>query len=512
MDGKQVAMLVPTTVLTQQHYHTFQQRLRPFPVNVEMLSRFRTQSQQEKIIAQLREGQIDIVLGTHRLLSEDVSFKDLGLLLIDEEQRFGVGHKEKLKQLRTEVDVLTMTATPIPRTLYMSLTGVRDISQIDTAPADRLPVQTYVGESDDTLLQRAILREIDRGGQIFYVHNRVQTIGKMRVRLSHLVPEAKIAIGHGQMNERDLEEVMLQFIQGDIDILLSTTIIENGLDIPNANTLIVDRADQFGLSQLYQLRGRVGRGVRRAYAYFLHPPWHRLTSDAKARLDVIDAQTDLGAGYTIAMRDLEIRGAGDLLGSRQSGHIGAIGFDLYTRLLTQAVKRQKAARKGEQLPLDLSEGILIDLPLAAYIPTDYVSDTSLRLRLYRRMAVLGTLPEIDDMAIELVDRFGTLPDPLDNLLFQLRIKVLAEKAGIPAITTESGQIQIRLTKEASSSQIGLQRYLGGHVRVSRTAIWMKRGLSIKEWKVSLVQLLEKMTDYGDAPEEIKGMVAPSVTP
>ena len=344
MDGKQVAMLVPTTVLAQQHFNTFRQRLKPFPVNVEMLSRFRTVAHQERIIKGLREGEIDIVIGTHRLLSEDVSFKDLGLLLIDEEQRFGVTHKERLKQMRTEVDVLTMTATPIPRTLYMSLTGVRDISQIDTPPADRLPVQTFVGETDDTLLRRAILREIGRGGQVFDVHNRVQTIRNVSLKLSNLIPEASMAIGHGQMSERQLEEVMLRFVDGEIDVLLSTTIIESGLDIPNANTLIVDRADQFGLAQLYQLRGRVGRGARRAYAYFFHPPWRRLTADAKTRLETIASQTDLGAGYSIAMRDLEIRGAGDLLGARQSGHISAVGFDLYTRLLSQAVKRRRAVR------------------------------------------------------------------------------------------------------------------------------------------------------------------------
>ncbi|MCI0398289.1 MAG: transcription-repair coupling factor, partial [Chloroflexi bacterium] len=328
MDNKQVAILVPTTVLAQQHVNTFRERLKTFPVTVEMLSRFRTPAQQEQIIKKLREGKIDIVIGTHRLLSDDVSFKDLGLLIIDEEQRFGVAHKETLKQLRTEVDVLTMTATPIPRTLYLSLAGVRDVSIIDTPPADRLPVQTYVGETEDTLIRRAILRELDRGGQVFYVHNRVQTINNVYAKLTHLAPEAVIAIGHGQMNERDLEEVMVRFVEGEIDVLLSTTIIESGLDIPNANTLVVDRADQFGLAQLYQLRGRVGRGVRRAYAYFLHSPWKRLNADAQARLEIIASQTELGAGYTIAMRDLEIRGAGDLLGMRQSGHIAAVGFDL----------------------------------------------------------------------------------------------------------------------------------------------------------------------------------------
>jgi transcription-repair coupling factor (superfamily II helicase) len=493
MDGKQVAILVPTTVLAQQHYNTFRDRLKTFPVNVEMLSRFRTHARQEKIVKGLGDGSIDVVIGTHRLFSADVDFKDLGLLVIDEEQRFGVAHKEKLKQLRTEVDVLTMTATPIPRTLYMSLAGVRDISHIDTAPAERLPIQTYVGEAEDALMRRAILREIDRNGQVFFVHNRVQTIQNMKQRLSNIVPEAEIAIGHGQMSERQLENVMLRFVEGEVDVLLSTSIIESGLDIPNANTLIVDQSDQFGLAQLYQLRGRVGRGIRRAYAYFFHRPWHRLTADARARLEVISSQTDLGAGYNIAMRDLEIRGAGDLLGAKQSGHIAAVGFDLYTRLLTRAVRRRKAEVSGKKMPVEIPEAVLIDLPIAAFIPTDYVMDTSLRLRLYRRMAVLESLDEIDSIAEEFADRFGPIPDPLDNLLFQLRIKSLAAAAGVSAVTSEVGQIQIRLPGPDGSDRIRLQRSLGDNVRVSRKAIWLGRELEEGEWRVLLVQILEKLS-------------------
>jgi len=502
LDGKQVAMLVPTTVLAQQHYNTFRQRLRPFPVEVEMLSRFRTNAQQETIVKRLRAGQLDVVIGTHRLFSDDVSFKDLGLLIIDEEQRFGVAHKEKLKQLRTEVDVLTLTATPIPRTLYMGLAGVRDISLIDTAPSDRLPVQSYVGESEDSLLRRAVLRELDRGGQIFYVHNRVQTISNAYLKLSYLVPEATIGIAHGQMGERELEEVMIQFVNGEVDVLLTTTIIESGLDIPNANTLIVERADRFGLAQLYQLRGRIGRGNRRAFAYFLHPAWHKLTGDAKARLDVIAAQTELGAGYTIALRDLEIRGAGDLLGSRQSGHVAAVGFDLYTRLLAQAVKRRKSAKRGEKAKIEPPESILIDLPLAAYIPTDYVPESSLRLRLYRRMAVLDSLEEIDEMAAELADRFGPIPDPVDNLLFQLRIKVLAQKAGISGVATESGQVQIRFAGANDRYHLALQTVLGPGVRVSRKGIWLGRGLTTREWQVSLVQILEQLEVLSEGENEL----------
>lgn len=492
VDGKQVAILVPTTILAQQHYHTFRDRLNPFPVKVEMLSRFRTHSQQEKIVQDLRKGEVDIIIGTHRLVSDDVSFKDLGLVIIDEEQRFGVAHKEKLKSWRTEVDVLTMTATPIPRTLYMSLTGVRDISVIDTAPADRLPVQTYVGEVDETRLKGAILRELDRGGQIFFVHNRVQTIDIMYRRLQELVPEAIIAVGHGQMSERQLEKIMTDFSEGHIDILLSTTIIESGIDFPNANTLIVDRAEQFGLSQLYQLRGRVGRATRRAYAYFFHAPWRTLTGDAQARLQTLAENTQLGAGYQIAMRDMEIRGAGDLLGGQQSGHISAVGFDLYTRLLTNAVKRLKAAEKGDALAVDLPEAVLIDLPLAAYIPPDYVPDGALRLRLYRRMALLDSLLEIDEMAEELADRFGPIPDPTHNLLYQLRVKALAQEAHITAVTTEVGQVKVRIPEVKNADRYRLQRYLGNAVRVSKTAVWLPREMGTHEWQVALVQVLERL--------------------
>ncbi len=495
MDSKQVAILVPTTVLAQQHYNTFYERLRPFPVKVEMLSRFRTQAQQDRIVKNLRNGRVDIIIGTHRLLSDDIAFKDLGLVIVDEEQRFGVAHKERLKQWRTEVDVLTMTATPIPRTLYMSLTGVRDISIIDTAPAERLPVQTYVGPFDETRLKRALQRELDRGGQVFLVHNRVQTIDIIQQQIERLVPEARVAIGHGQMSERQLEQIMTDFDEGKIDVLISTTIIESGLDIPNANTLIVDRADRFGLAQMYQLRGRVGRGAKRAYAYFFHAPWRTLNEDARLRLETIAEQTELGAGYQIALRDMEIRGAGDLLGGQQSGHISAVGFDLYTKLLANAVKRRKAERKGEVLPAELPEATLIDVPLAAYVPPDYVPDPALRLRLYRRMAMLGSLTEIDEMAVELADRFGPIPDPVHHLLYQLRIKVLAERAQVTAVTTEAGQIKIRLLDLEGIDRFRLQRYLGEAVRVSRKAIWMPRDLSTKEWQVTLVQVLERLASF-----------------
>ncbi|MCW5846038.1 MAG: transcription-repair coupling factor [Anaerolineae bacterium] len=492
MDGKQVAMLVPTTILAQQHYTTFRDRLDAFPVTVEMLSRFRTPTRQRQIVQKMREGTIDIVIGTHRLLSDDIAFKDLGLVIIDEEQRFGVGDKEKLKQWRAEVDVLTLTATPIPRTLHMALTGVRDISIIDTAPAERLPVETYVGEADDSRIRTAILRELDRGGQIFFVHNRVQSIHIVRKRLEKLVPEARIVVAHGQMSERQLEKIMIDFAEGKVDILLSTTIIESGLDFPNANTLIVDRAEQFGLSQLYQLRGRVGRATRRAYAYFFHAPWRSLTPDAQARLETIAEHTQLGSGYYIAVRDMEIRGAGDFLGGEQSGHISTVGFDMYTRLLTKAVKRRKAEMRGELVPAELPDNVLIDLPLATYIPTDYVADTQLRLRLYRRMATLDTLAEIDQMAAELADRFGPIPDPLHNLLYQIRIKALAQMAAVNAVVTEAGQIRIRLDELGGMDRFHLQRYLGESVRVSKSAVWLKKDRGTHEWQVELVQVLEKL--------------------
>ncbi|MEM7802024.1 MAG: TRCF domain-containing protein, partial [Chloroflexota bacterium] len=414
---------------------------------------------------------------------------------IDEEQRFGVNHKEKLKQLRTEVDVLTMTATPIPRTMHMALSGLRDISLINTAPAERLPVQTYVGEMEDQLVRRAILRELDRGGQIYFVHNRVQSIQTVANAVKRIVPEARIGVGHGQMAERELENIMAQFSNGEIDILLSTTIIESGLDIPNANTLVVNKANFFGLAQLYQLRGRVGRGAHRAFAYFFHEPWRTLTKEAKARLETISETTELGAGYTIAMRDLEIRGAGDILGANQSGHIGAIGFDLYTRMLARAIQVRKAAKDGEVIEMDLPDTTLIDLPLATYIPVDYIPDPALRLRLYRRMAVLLTLDDIDGMAAELTDRFGPVPDPVENLLYQLRVKRLALEAGATTITTEYKQVKIVLPNIMALNRLRLQYFLGKEVRVSRTGIWFSAELPTRDWQVLLVQTLEKLAEY-----------------
>ncbi|MBN1201202.1 MAG: transcription-repair coupling factor [Anaerolineae bacterium] len=502
MDGKQVAMLVPTTVLAQQHFNTFSRRLLSFPVKVEMLSRFRTPAEQRQILYELVEGRIDIIIGTHRLLQPDVQLKDLGLLVIDEEQRFGVTHKEQLKQLRTEIDVLTLTATPIPRTLYMGLTGIRDISMIQTPPEERRSVVTHTGVFSDRLVRQAILRELDRGGQVYFVHNRVQTIETIATKLRRLVPEANIAVGHGQMDETRLEDVMTTFARGDCDVLLSTSIIESGLDIPNANTLIVDRADWFGLAQLYQLRGRVGRGASQGYAYFFHPRTSRLTPEARARLETIGEQTELGAGLSIAMRDLEIRGAGDLLGTRQSGHIAAVGFHLYTQLLAQAVKHLKGEGEAPHLPV-ATPTITIDLPLPAYIPTGFISESALRIQLYRRLAELQDMQSIDDMQTELTDRFGSLPPAVQGLLFQLRVKLLAQAANAISVANENGQISIRLPYLANVDRQMLQQQLGHNVRVSRTAVWLPfqaAEANGADWQADLLQVLDMLAHHQEPVE------------
>ncbi|HIQ01004.1 MAG TPA: transcription-repair coupling factor [Anaerolineales bacterium] len=488
MDGKQVAILVPTTVLAQQHYTTFRHRLAPFPVTVEMLSRFRTRAEQARVLVGLLTGAVDIVIGTHRLLQKDVAFKDLGLVIIDEEQRFGVTHKERLKRMRTEVDVLTMTATPIPRTLYLSLTGVRDISVIETPPEERLPVSTYVGVYDPQVVRRAILREIGRSGQVFFVHNRVQTIEAARRRLERLVPEVTVGVAHGQMRERDLEGVMLRFVSGQVDVLLCTSIIESGLDIPNANTLIVEQAERFGLAQLYQLRGRVGRGSRRAYAYFFYSPG-RLTSEARQRLETVREANDLGAGYSIAMRDLELRGAGEILGTRQSGHIAAIGFDLYTRLLARVVEELRARREGRPPPPEPLSSIRLDLPLPVGLPPQYVPDTNLRLRLYRRLANLGDLAQVQGMEVELEDRFGPLPGPARNLMLQLRFKLLAREAGVKSILVENGQLVLHADWLGKTDRARLQARLGGMARVGQRDV----RLPLEEgWQERLREVLEAL--------------------
>ena len=488
MDGAQVAVLVPTTVLAQQHFQTFTERLGAFPVTVEVLSRFRSEREQQGIIEGLKKGTIDIVIGTHRLLQKDVGFKNLGLVVIDEEQRFGVAHKEHLKQMRKEVDVLTLTATPIPRTLHMALSGVRDMSTMETPPEERLPIKTYVAEYSERLVREAILRELDRGGQVFFVHNRVHSIHRVASKLAELVPEAEIAIGHGQMPEEQLERVMLEFSEGQIDILVSTTIIESGLDIPNVNTLIVNDADRLGLAQLYQLRGRVGRSANRAYAYFLYGKGKSLTPQAQRRLKTIFEATELGAGFRIAMRDLEIRGAGNILGTEQSGHIGAVGFDLYCRLLEEAVEDLRAGgvRRAPSV-----QPPTIDLPLRAHIPEDFVPDLDMRLTLYQRLAKLTSARQVDDMAEEFQDIFGPMPSQVANLLYAVKVKMMAMEAGVQSIATEDGQLVLRMVE---GKRVGKGRASGDGVKVGMTQV----RLDIKRlgggWKDALFRTLQVMAN------------------
>ena len=444
MDNKQVALLVPTTVLAQQHFATFRDRLQAFPMRVEMLSRFCTEKEQATIAEGIAAGTVDVCIGTHRLLQKDITFKDLGLIIIDEEQRFGVVHKEHYKKLRQEIDVLTLSATPIPRTLHMSLAGIRDMSTMETPPEERLPIKTYVGAYDDGLVREAVLRELERNGQVFFVHNRVHSIALIADRLRSLVPEAKISVAHGQMPEEELERVMTQFVSHESDVLLTTTIIESGLDIPNVNTLIVDRSDRLGLSQLYQLRGRVGRGSNHAYAYFLFDRGKELTPPAQRRLRTISQATELGAGFAVAMRDLEIRGAGNLLGVEQSGYIAAVGFDLYCRLLAEAVeelKQEQTGKVGKEMPR--LPPPTIALPTTAHIPEDYIVTSSTRLDFYRRLAGARQPEEIEDIAHELKDRFGATPQPVENLLYVVEIRQLAAEAAVESILTQDEQIVLR---------------------------------------------------------------------
>jgi len=505
MDHKQVAVLVPTTVLAQQHFQTFRRRLSSFPVRVEMLSRFRSPREQSEVLQGLIAGTVDIVIGTHRLLQPDVVFKDLGLLIIDEEQRFGVTHKEYLKQKRKEVDVLTLTATPIPRTLYMSLAGIRDISIIDTPPQERIPIQTYVGPYDEGLIRKAILREVGRGGQVYFVHNRVRSIEYVAHRLSELVPEVTISVAHGRMHERDLEQVMADFVEGCIDVLVCTSIIESGLDIPNVNTIIIHRADRFGLAQLYQLRGRVGRGAARAYAYLLYPRRYQLNEEARQRLQTIKEASELGMGFNIAMRDLEIRGAGEVLGRRQHGHISAVGFDLYTRLLAQAVRELRGEETPELVRDELAaylrpleEEVQINLPLRAYLPTDYVPQQHLRLQLYRRMAHLRALAEVEEMARELADRFGPRPEAVDNLLFQIRLKILAAQAGVRSIYTDDGAVVLRSRLLARTEVAALRLRLGADIQVGRQHLRVPLDASARSWQerveTALMALREQLRE------------------
>lgn len=512
MDGKQVAILVPTTVLAQQHFNTFKERLAPFPVTVEMLSRFRSSKEQDEIVERIGKGSVDIVIGTHRLLSPDVQFKDLGLLIVDEEQRFGVTHKERLKQLRAQVDVLTLTATPIPRTLYLSLSGARDMSTIETPPEERLPIRTYVAAYDEGLVRDAILRELDRGGQVFFVHNRVRGIGILTEQLRKLVPEARIAIGHGQMPEDELEAVMSEFAAGQYDVLVCTTIIESGIDIPNANTIIINNADKFGLAQLYQLRGRVGRSAARAYAYFLYDKRVNLSEEARARLQGIAEATELGAGFQVAMRDLEIRGAGEILGARQSGHIAAVGFDLYCRLLAGAIEEARVrspsdgqnGKENAQRVQQILNAPTVDLPIASQIPESYVADSGLRLRLYRRLADVAGEKQVQDLSREFQERFGELPEEVENLMFMLRLKIAATRAGAAAITLDDGRVLVRFREEDNARMEQLNKRYGNRVRASRDRVWLPGPDSDPYWRQRLLGILRELAPDEGAARQVNG--------
>ncbi|MGO4181931.1 transcription-repair coupling factor [Paenibacillus sp. TAF43_2] len=443
MDSKQVAVLVPTTILAQQHYETFRERFAGYPINVQVLSRFRSRKEQNETMKGLKAGTVDVVIGTHRLLSQDIIFKSLGLLIVDEEQRFGVSHKEKLKKLKTNVDVLTLTATPIPRTLHMSMLGVRDLSVIETPPENRFPVQTYVVEYSPSLVRESIERELARGGQVYYLYNRVQGIYQMAEQINALVPGARVAVGHGQMSEQELEKTILDFLDGESDVLVSTSIIETGVDIPNVNTLIVHDADKMGLSQLYQLRGRVGRSNRIAYAYFTYQRDKVLTEVAEKRLQSIKEFTELGSGFKIAMRDLSIRGAGNLLGAEQHGFIASVGFDMYSQMLADEIAKRKAEMSGEEIKEEKPVSMLIDISVDAYLPSDYIYDSIQKIEIYKKVAAIRTFEEADDVIDELVDRFGDLPQAVSNLLAVARLKVYGTMYGIEQLSGKGDDLLLR---------------------------------------------------------------------
>lgn len=455
MDGRQVAFLVPTTILAAQHYNTFSQRMRDFGINVELLCRLRTTAEQKKTIEGLRKGSVDIVVGTHRLLGKDISYKNLGLLIVDEEQRFGVTHKEKLKQIKNDIDVLTLTATPIPRTLHMSLVGIRDMSVLEEAPVDRMPIQTFVMEKNAEVVREAILREIGRGGQVYYVYNRVGNMDIVANEIAKLVPEAVVSFAHGQMNERELERTMFQFVEGDIDVLVSTTIVETGLDIPNVNTIIIEDADRMGLSQLYQLRGRVGRSNRTAYAFLMYKRDKLLKEVAEKRLAAIKEFTELGSGFRISMRDLEIRGAGNLLGARQHGHMEAVGYDLYCKMLNEAVKKLKG-EKVEQSDYETSVEIKVD----AFIPVSYIKNEFQKLDVYKRIAEIETEEEKNDMVDELLDRFGEPPKSVMNLLAIALLKAKAHKAYITEIASKKKGLRFTMYPQAKIASKGIPDLIG----------------------------------------------------
>ena len=493
-EDKQVVYLVPTTILAQQHYNTFVQRMKEFPVRVDLLCRFRTPTQQKKTLEDLKKGLVDIVIGTHRVLSKDVQYKDLGLLIIDEEQRFGVTHKEKIKKLKENIDVLTLTATPIPRTLHMSLIGIRDMSVLEEAPQDRLPIQTYVMEYEDEMVRAAIHRELARGGQVYFVYNRVNTIADMAAHIEKLVPEANVAFAHGQMSEKELEKKMFDFISGETDVLISTTIIETGLDISNANTMIIHDADQMGLSQLYQLRGRVGRSNRTAYAFLLYRRGKYLSEVAEKRLHAIREFTDLGSGFKIAMRDLEIRGAGNLLGSEQHGHMQAVGYDLYCKMLNEAVKDLKGTAKVE----DKYETML-DLETDAYIPDYYIKNEAQKLDIYKRIASLENAEECEDMSEELTDRFGDLPKAVMNLLEIARLKAEAHGLYITEVSGNSNRLKLKMYEKADIEVTNIpkliERYKGAlKFQAAETPYFVYEKVNNKKTETNVLKTLSYLLE------------------
>ena len=457
-ESRQVVYLVPTTILAQQHYNTFVQRMKEFPVKVDLLCRFRTSAQQKKTIEGIKKGQVDIVIGTHRVLSKDVEFKNLGLLIIDEEQRFGVTHKEKIKQMKKDVDVLTLTATPIPRTLHMSLIGIRDMSVLEEPPMDRVPIQTYVMEYDEETVREAIRRELRRGGQVYYVYNRVNDIAEVALRISKLVPEARVDFAHGQMSQRELEQVMYDFINGDVDVLVSTTIIETGLDISNVNTMIIHDSDRYGLSQLYQLRGRVGRSNRTAYAFLMYTKNKMLQETAEKRLSAMREYSDLGSGFKIAMKDLELRGAGNLLGAQQHGHMNAVGYDLYCKMLSEAVKEAKGIQTMDDFETT------IDLNIDAFIPDSYISNEFQKLDIYKRIAGIESQQEYDDMLEELIDRFGEPTKAVLNLLAIARLKALAHQGYVTEIKQLGKDVRITLYEKAKLDPAGIPAIMAQYRR------------------------------------------------
>lgn len=459
-DGKQVVFMVPTTILAQQHYNTFIQRMKDFPVRVDLLSRFRTASEIKKTISDLKKGMVDIVIGTHRVLSEDVAFKDLGLLIIDEEQRFGVSHKEKIKKMKQSVDVLCLSATPIPRTLHMSLVGIRDMSVLDEAPADRLPIQTYVMEYNEEMVREAIVRELSRNGQVYYVYNRVNNIADVAASIQELVPEARVDYAHGQMQEKNLENIMYDFINHDIDVLVSTTIIETGMDISNVNTIIIHDSDKMGLSQLYQLRGRIGRSNRTAYAFLMYRKDYLLKEVAEKRLEAIREFTDLGSGFKIAMKDLEIRGAGNILGRTQHGHMSAVGYDLYCKMLNEAVRNLK----GETVEADFDT--VMDIDVDAYIPSEYIVNEVQKLDIYKRIAGIESSEEADDIKDELLDRFGTVPESSENLIRISLMRVNAHRLYITEVIGKGGIIEMTIRKDAPIKPEGISNVVMKHKGLS----------------------------------------------